>query len=108
MTSLTRKEEMLLMAILNLKGDAYLVAIADYLTTITGKNVGITNVHLPLNRLEKRGLITSGMGEATAVRGGRRKRIYSLTRLGFEELERHKHVTDQIWANFSTKRNREF
>ena len=98
---------MLLMAVLNLKEDAYLVAIADYLTKITGKNVGITNIHLPLNRLEKRGLITSDLGEATAVRGGRRKRIYSLTRLGFEELERHKRLTDRIWANFGTKGNRE-
>ena len=103
MKILTRKEEMLLMAVVNLKKEAYLVAMADYLSEVTGKNVGITSIHLPLNRLEKRGLITSEMGEAAAVRGGRRKRIYSLTRQGFEALERHKSLTDLIWANFPKK-----
>jgi PadR family transcriptional regulator PadR len=107
MTGLTRNEEMLLMAVLNLRKDAYLVAIADYLTDILGKNIGITTIHLPLHRLEKRGLIASEMGEATAVRGGRSKRIYSLTRPGFEALERHKRVTDLIWDRFPTKREAE-
>jgi PadR family transcriptional regulator PadR len=100
MNTLTRKEEMLLLAVVHLKKEAYLVALADYLSKVTGKNVGITTIHLPLNRLEKQGLITSEMGEATAVRGGRRKRIYSLTRLGFEVLEHHKSLTDLIWADF--------
>jgi PadR family transcriptional regulator PadR len=100
MRALTRKEEMLLLAVVNLKKNAYLVALADYLSELTGQNVGITSIHLPLNRLEKQGLITSEMGEAAAVRGGRRKRIYSLTRKGFETLEHHKSLTDLIWANF--------
>ena len=100
MKNLTRKEELLLLAVFNLKKDAYLVALADYLSKVTGKDVGITSIHLPLNRLEKQGLITSEMGEASAVRGGRRKRIYSLTRQGFEALEHHKNLTDLIWAHF--------
>ena len=100
MKNLTRKEEIILLSILNLDQDAYLIAITDYLTKITGKNVSLTSVHLPLSRLEKYGLIDSNYGEATAVRGGRRKKIYFLTRLGHETLEEHKRISDALWADY--------
>ena len=76
MKGLTRKEELIMLSILNLQKDAYLIAITDHLSKITGKRVSLTSVHLPLSRLEKQGLIESEFGEATAVRGGRRKKIY--------------------------------
>ena len=61
MKSLTRKEELIMLSILNLKKNAYLVAIADHLSQTTGKKVSLTSVHLPLNRLEKKGLIESSL-----------------------------------------------
>ncbi len=102
MTGITRKEEMILLSILNLKQDAYLVAITDHLSKIMAKKVTITSIHLPLNRLERRGLIQSKMGEATSVRGGRRKRIYAITKLGFSELREYKRIHDELWAKYST------
>jgi len=101
MIGLTRKEELILLSILNLGKDAYLVAITDHLSKITGKKVTITSVHLPLNRLERRGLIESSLGEATAVRGGRRKRIYTITNKGFTELREYKRIHDELWAKYS-------
>ena len=103
MHKLTRKEEMIMMAILNLEEEAYLVAITDYLTKLTGKKVNLASAHLPLNRLEQAGLIVSGMGEATAVRGGRRKKIYRTTEEGFAVLEEHKRITDRLWKRFSSR-----
>ena len=98
--SLTRKEELIMLSILNLEKNAYLVAIADYLSQTTKKKVSLTSVHLPLNRLEKKGLIESEFGEATAVRGGRRKKIYTITKPGFESLEEHKRISDLLWKNY--------
>jgi len=100
MKSLTRKEELIMLSIVHLKKSAYLVAIVDHLSQTTGKKVSLTSVHLPLNRLEKSGLIESEFGEATAIRGGRRKKIYSITKLGFEALEEHKRISDQLWENY--------
>ena len=97
MSSITRKEEMILLSIINLKEDAYLIAIQDYLSEVTGKKVSLTSVHLPLSRLEKQGYIAGRMGEATAVRGGRRKKIYSITRQGQEALEEYKRISDVLW-----------
>ena len=100
MKSLTRKEELIMLSILHLKRNAYLVAIVDHLSQTTGKKVSLTSVHLPLNRLEKKGLIQSAFGEATAVRGGRRKKIYTITKPGFEALEEHKRISDLLWENY--------
>lgn len=101
MTGLTRNEELILLSILNLKQDAYLVAITDHLSRIMRKKITITSVHLPLTRLERRGLLESKMGEATAVRGGRRKRIYSITIMGYAELHEYKRIHDKLWEKYS-------
>ncbi len=100
MKSLTRKEELIMLSILHLKKNAYLVAIVDHLSQATEKKVSLTSVHLPLNRLEKNGLIKSEFGEATAVRGGRRKKIYTITKLGFESLEEHRRISELLWKNY--------
>jgi len=101
MKSLTRKEELLILTILNLKKEAYLIAITDHLTEVTGKKVSLTSVHSPLSRLEKHGVIRGEYGTATAVRGGRRKKIYTVTKLGHEMLENYKRISDTLWANHS-------
>ena len=98
MRALTRKEEMVLLAIINLRDGAYLIAIYDYLSEVVGGNLSLTSVHLPLSRLEKHGLIAAEMGGATAVRGGRRKKFYSITSFGWEILEEHKRINDRLWA----------
>jgi DNA-binding PadR family transcriptional regulator len=98
--NLTRKEEMILLSILNLKQEAYLIAIVDHLTGITGKNVSVTSVYFPLNRLEKMGVITSEFGEATSVRGGRRKKIYQITEQGFVLLDEYKRISDLLWEDY--------
>ncbi|MCP4724677.1 MAG: PadR family transcriptional regulator [bacterium] len=99
--SITRKEELILLSILNLKDNAYLIAIQDHLVEVTGKKVSLTSVHLPLSRLEKEGLIESFFGEATAVRGGRRKKIYMITEKGIVKLNEYKKINDVLWADYS-------
>jgi len=101
MKGLTRIEELTMLSILNLQRNAYLIAITDHLSKITGKKVSLTSVHLPLSRLEKKGLIESEFGEATAVRGGRRKKIYRVTKIGFKELTEYKRITDMLWRKYS-------
>ncbi len=108
MKSLTRKEELVMLTILKLKEGAYLIAIVDRLSELTGKKVSLTSVHLPLSRLEKKSLIKGEFGEATAVRGGRRKKIYRITQAGYEMLDEHKRISDLLWKDyikFSTQRD---
>ena len=102
MRNITRKEELILLSVLNLRKNAYLVAIHEHLSNVTNKDVSLTSVHLPLSRLEKNGLLTSAMGEATPERGGRRKKIYTVTSLGFAALNEYKRISDVLWATYLT------
>jgi DNA-binding PadR family transcriptional regulator len=97
---LTRNEEIILLSILKLRQDAYLVAIVDLISRVTGKKTSVATIYFPLSRLEEQGVIVSQFGESTAVRGGRRKKIYSVTDLGFGLLAEHKRVSDLLWQEY--------
>ena len=100
MKTITRIEEMLLLSILNLGDDAYLVSIQNYLSEISEKKVSLTAGHLPLSRLENMGYLESEFGEATAVRGGRRKKIYSVTSEGLEALTEYRDLSNKLWNDY--------
>jgi PadR family transcriptional regulator PadR len=101
METLTRREEQIMLAISTLQENAYLVAIKKHLSEVMRKEWSIGAIHIPLRRLERAGFTESCFGEATAVRGGRRKKIYKLTKQGIRALKENKRVTDIVWANFS-------
>jgi DNA-binding PadR family transcriptional regulator len=98
MKSITRTEEMIMLAILNLGEEAYLVSIQSYLAEIFKKKVSLTSVHIPLRRLEKINYLETKMGEATAVRGGRRKKIYYVTDSGYKALEDYRNLSNKLWS----------
>ena len=96
-TNLGESEELVLLTIAALMEEAYSVAICDELSTHTGRTAKLGVVHTVLNRLEEKGLVKSQLGEATKVRGGRRKRFYQLTIPGKAALARAKSMRDQLW-----------
>ncbi|MFO0486691.1 MAG: PadR family transcriptional regulator, partial [Cyclobacteriaceae bacterium] len=53
--------------------------------------------HVTLYRLEDKGLIKSAMGGATQQRGGRRKRIYTITSAGLAMLKALKETRVELW-----------
>lgn len=97
-TNLGEFEELVLLTVAALLGDAYSVAICDELSDNTGRSVKLGVVHAVLNRLEEKGLVKSELGEATKARGGKRKRFYQLTMQGKTALLNAKAMRDQLWA----------
>lgn len=91
-------EELVLLTIAMLLEEAYSVVICDELTKHTGREVKLGVVHAVLNRLEEKGYVKSELGEATNVRGGRRKRFYSVTSGGKAALLKAKEQRDQLWS----------
>lgn len=96
-TNLGEFEELVLLVIAALMQDAYSVAICDELTRHTGRKVKLGMVHAVLHRLEEKAFVKSRLGEATNVRGGKRKRYYNLTNSGKVALVRSKEARDQLW-----------
>lgn len=80
-------EELVLLAVGNLGEEAYGVAIKDLLHEKGGKKPSIGSLHSALYRLEDKGYLKSWVGGATAERGGRRKKYYTLTSFGRKVLE---------------------
>jgi len=79
-------EHLLLLAILRLGDDTYGVPIRDEIQARTGRVVSPGAIYTALDRLERRGLVRSRLGEPTPERGGKRKRCYRLTARGADAV----------------------
>lgn len=98
MKLLTRSEEYILLAVFKLGEDAYSIPIQQKLEEITGKDWSLGSIYMPLERLEKRHFLKSTISESTPERGGRHKRIYSVTKLGEQALREVYEVQQSIWS----------
>jgi len=99
-------EELVLITVASLMDQAYGVSIMNYITKEADRNVNISAIHEVLKRLERKGLLKSKMGGATAERGGRRKRYFVLTGNGKKALEECMKQKIQLYKkvpNFSLK-----
>ncbi len=102
-TNLGEFEELVLLIVVAKPEEAYSVAIAKEMERVTGRKVVHSVVHASLSRLLKKGLVDSEMGEATAERGGRRKRMYSISNAGMKALELAKSHRDELWTMINAK-----
>lgn len=75
-------EEIVMLTVGILYRAAYGVAIIDEIEKRLKRKVSIGSLQTVLRRLESKGYLTSEFGEATTVRGGKRKRYFRLTSLG--------------------------
>ena len=76
---ISRPEEIVLLAVWKLKEDAYGITIRKLIQEMTRKYWSIGAVYVPLERLEKKGLLTSYNSSPSPERGGRRKRLFKIT-----------------------------
>jgi PadR family transcriptional regulator PadR len=75
-------EQLLLFALVRLGHDTYGVPIRAEIEARTGRVVSPGAIYTALDRLERRGLVRSTLGDPSATRGGKRKRLYRLTASG--------------------------
>jgi PadR family transcriptional regulator PadR len=94
---LTRKEELILLAVHKLGDSASLVRVREILNVSTGREWTVGNVYVPLDRMTKLGYMESRVGEPTARRGGKAVKYYALTRMGKDALAELKRVHDTMW-----------
>ena len=99
MRLLSRKEELLLLTIWKLKENAYGVPVREHVSKATGKYWSIGAVYDVLDRLTRSGLVAAVTGEPTAERGGKSKRFYRVTKLGYEALDEIKKIQESMWSD---------
>ena len=90
-------EQMVLLAIVHLSGDAYGVPIVEEIERRTGRPVSRAAVYVTLRRLEQRGLITSWMSDPTPERGGKARRCVKIEHEGMRMLRESRRAMDSMW-----------
>ena|SRR5688572_14743560 len=91
-------EELILLMVALLNKEAYGVSITEELKRQTRRDISISAAHAVLHRLEEKGFVKSRMGGASAERGGRRKRLFSITAYGRNALEELRDTRMSIWS----------
>lgn len=76
---------------------AYGNSIVSEIRERVNREANLSAVHVTLYRLEDKGLVKSRMGGSTNERGGRRKRIFSITNAGLATLRAIKESRTDLW-----------
>ncbi|MGB3468462.1 MAG: PadR family transcriptional regulator [Cyclobacteriaceae bacterium] len=90
-------EELVLIVVAILQTEAYGVNVMEELASQTRRKVNISAIHTTLDRLENKGLLSSTLGGATATRGGRRKRIFTMTASGRKILDETREMRNRLY-----------
>jgi DNA-binding PadR family transcriptional regulator len=92
-------EQHVLLVILYLRGQGYAVSIADEMQRRSGKSVNLGAVYATVDRLEKKGFVTSSLGDPTPERGGKPKRFYQVKAPGLLALSKAREANIRMWAD---------
>lgn len=81
-------EQLILLAVLRLRDDAYGVGIRRAIEEATGRSIAAGAVYTTLARLENRGLVNSTVGDTAPERSGQRRKYYRVEPDGAAALYR--------------------
>lgn len=97
MYELTKHEELILLSILKLSGNAYIVTLRAQIKEITGKSINYGSLCNTLSALSRKGYIESKESAPVARQGGRRKVLYFLTIEGKRALKKAFQIQKLAW-----------
>jgi PadR family transcriptional regulator, regulatory protein PadR len=90
-------EELTLLAVRALGDHTYAVPVQQFVEESTGRDISIGAIYAALSRLEAKGFVRSSMGEPTARRGGKPRRLYDVTPLGLGIARELHRVRERMW-----------
>lgn len=96
-------EHVVLLTVLRLGDGAYGAMIRAEIEHVTGRSPAIGAVHATLERLERKGLVTSWIGEPTAERGGKAKRHFKVQADGVSALKSARKTLEKLHAGISLR-----
>jgi PadR family transcriptional regulator, regulatory protein PadR len=91
-------EQIVMLAILRLRENAYGMKIRQEIKDVAGRSASLGAVYTTLERLEDKGLLSCSVGEATELRAGRAKKYFKVTATGAAALQTSLHATESLKA----------
>jgi len=99
MKFLSRQEELILLSILKLDENAYGVPIRQHVSEVTDKYWSIGAIYDVLDRLTRKDLVFTIIGDPEKKRGGKSKRFYRITKQGIRALEEVRELQKKTWID---------
>ena len=91
-------EHLVLIAVLRLGADGYAVPIRDLISSEAGVELSRGTVYVTLERLERKGYVTSWFSDPQAVRGGKARRLFQMKPAGLDAVRASKQAVDRLSA----------
>src|SRR5262245_52287982 len=101
MGSVGQFEQAVLVALIRLREEAYGRAVLNEVPGRRGRAWSAGAVYATLERLEGKGLVSSGLAPGTAIRGGRARRYFTPTAAGVKALNHAKVASDTLWRGLA-------
>ena len=96
-------EQLILLVVLRLEGEAYANPIGEQLTVAAGRTIARGALYTALERLEVKGCLRSTMGESLPERGGRARRYFTVTPTGLRARRSSRQVLLGRWSGLESK-----
>jgi DNA-binding PadR family transcriptional regulator len=90
-------EQLVLLAVLRLRDNAYTVAIREEIAGRAGRRLSRGAVYATLERLEGKGLLASHFGEPSPERGGKAKKFFRALPAAIALLEENQRALYAMW-----------
>jgi len=91
-------EEIVLLAVAGLAGAAHGAAIHEQILDATGRDVSIPSVYVTLSRLQRKGFVTASVDLDGERRGGRPRKVFTITDVAVRELSASRLAHARLWA----------
>ena len=90
-------EELTLLAVRALGDGAYGVVVQEAIERTAAREVSLGAVYAALERMERKGLVRSSWSDVTPERGGKRKRLFAITKPGLDLLREARRAREALW-----------
>lgn len=90
-------EEIVLLTVAILNGNAYGVSIKEDIEERLGRKVSVGALQTALRRMEKKGYLSSAKGKSNPDRAGRPKLFFTITAHGQGALQYTRDTRNQLW-----------
>jgi DNA-binding PadR family transcriptional regulator len=91
-------EEMVLLCVRRLGDESYGAAVQEELAASAGREATLGAIYAALDRMIRKGFVTSWLGEPSPERGGRAKRHYAVEPAGESALRESRSVRERLWT----------
>lgn len=90
-------EELVLLAVRRLGREATGSGVQELLRGAAGRRATLGAIYAALDRMQRKRLVESWLGEPTPVPGGRARRHYAVTGTGVAALQESRRVREALW-----------